>query len=207
MKNTGDIVYVLEYKDIENTPCYVWSFNKQHIYLFMNQHNISSDRVRITMHDVDEFSQTYNPNIGETDELKPYYFKSNNTNEYYLIYTTECIIDEICDNISDEFTRYLSFGAGIMREDVELFSRIAELIEQLPYANIMELQLLNENDPKYNCGYINGKYMDVDTYEYDHSETYESIKNDSIHNQLQPFTLEAYIHYFVRNIMIPYSER
>lgn len=208
MNTNGDSpVFILEFRDIDGVPTYVWSHEENVIHIFMNQHNMSIDKVDVRVSTLEECASTYDPLLTDTDELQPYKFKSNSSKDVITLYTTENILSELITYICDVFTRtILKFGEAVTREDVELFDRIVELIDSLPYACVYEFQLLD--DPRLNCGYINGGYIDrsEDLEHEDYSITYDNLIPRPV-DKVQPITIEAYVHFFVRNTVIPYKER
>ena len=208
MNTDGDTtVFILEFRDIDGVPTYVWSYNEHDIHTFMTQHNMSMDKVKIRVATLEECASEYDPLLTDMDELLPYKFGSNHSKDIITIYTTENILSELTTYIADVFTRtILKFGEAVMREDVELFGRIVDLIDSLPYACVYEYQLVD--DPRLNCGYINGGYIDrsEDMDENDYSTTYDKLIPQPT-DEIQSITVEAYVHFFVRNTVIPYKER
>ena len=208
MNNIGDslnTIFVIEFMGCDGISNYVWDYNESNIKKFIIQHNMSMNRIKIhTVNSVKQF-ESFIPEISETDMLECFIFKSNHSEDIYHIMTSRVIVDEIMAILSQEFTMNMRFGTAILRNDVELFERIPDVIDNLDYGTLFDFGMADtvmDNDIYANDNaYSNdSEYYDNDfTYEQDPDVIYSLLKKDSYKpEQVQPITIEAYIHYFVK---------
>lgn len=202
-------IFVVQYCTIVSNaevPSYVWSQDIRLIDQFIKQHNFDESYIRkfiINSEDVEGHTDCIQPD----NELKVFQLISNVDNKMHPVVTTDEIVDSTVQILGDDLVDNLTFGDIITRTDVKVIDRITTLIDQLDYASIADWELIADN--------IVDKYYDEDYFYYgnrinehpeipppaDTSSIYDSLWSDRINKEYPPFTLEAYVHYFVKDVL------
>lgn len=197
----GDYVFIIQINCGSNglyTQYYtIWTENEEYINRFIQQHSLEKDAVYVTPILIDELEGIPSTMITESNELNEYYFKSNKDDSVHTIVTTEKIVSSAVEAVGKLLTDSLLFGDLVMREDIQFVKKISDLIEKLPYASIYDWSLLEEIPG-------DGYYSD-----YAYSDYTTNYKNYTVEEmfrrhkpgQVEPITLEAYVHQFVKFIL------
>ena len=101
-------------------------------FLFQHGFNKDNHNVRVVQDDPEE--------IDEGCRLKVYTFGSKKRDHMYKIATTEEIMVPIIEDVGDKLASTMTFGACALLGDIEIFSRILELVEELDFVYVMEAQ-------------------------------------------------------------------
>lgn len=199
-------IFVLEFAPNEETsiPTRVWSYDIDKVNLFMKQHNFDPLNVRryvIPGCDADRFTYVTQPDA----ELFIAHFKSNKSNDEINIITSDAILDDITRALADDMVDMLMFGSIVTRDDVAIIKEIFDSIEQLNHAEICDWDLVADDivDRYYDEDYYLGisQYPIIPREPADTNSVYDSLFSDRNNNYFQPFTIEAYVHYFVNYIV------
>ena len=133
-----------------------------------------------------------------------YRMNSCHDNKVHSIYTSDEIIDFVTRSLGDDLVDSLMFGGIIARMDVGFVRRICTLIESLSYAAICDWEAIaddivdNYYDEDYHLG-IN-QYPEFKS-PTDTSWIYDALFDKRMTSQILPITLEAYVHYFVYQLI------
>ena len=201
-------IFVIQYSTnvrTEQIPCSVWTLDLGMANKFVNQHNFDPSclkRFVINQEDVEGHTDI----IQSDNELEVFKLKSNVDNQIHQVVTTEEIINSIVQYVGDDLVDNLMFGDIIGRCDIKIVDRICDIIEELDYASIADWELISDDivDRYYDEDYFYGDSINEHPEippPTDTSAIYDALWSDRINGEYLPFTLEAYVHYFVKDIL------
>lgn len=186
----------------------VFSHNQNDMLLFFKQHNFDIETV-----DVEYIpDEKFNDNIDDENVLKPYKFKSNKSDDTFVIMTTEKCISYALQLVGDHLTDACLFGGAIFRDDLEFIKVIQDLLGELPHVQILDYTLLDDLNltADTNWMYIKkDKLFDKDEEPdwlnngVDSQDIYASLFDSSPSDAsvVQPITVEAYVRAFTEVII------
>lgn len=174
------------------------------MYLFLKQHNFDINEVEIEIVDRKEH---------EGDDeflLSEVIAKSNYSDETFTLITTEHLVYDASNWVCSQLSSSLTLGPHIIRDDVKIMGVISELVNELPHVYVLDhtlvdpqtLQPFSDNYDRWTkvgigCpGFPNDTYFHDDCA-YDDSGIYESMTYSIIPGYHLPYTIEAYVSYFV----------
>lgn len=211
----GEYIYVIavllmKSDDGVSVNEYLWSDNPEFIHTFIKQHSIDKNVVTITPFAKDD-AQSIQGIIDmnkEIDKLQPYYFQSSIDNTIHRVITNSKFIGNIVEMLGRDIVDCMSFGELVTREDVEFSTKMSDLIDSLPYGAVYDWSDIDETVDQYQLS--NDEYEQCTYEDYYHSRdfgfTFDPLwadsNNASSNETPQPFTLEAYAHYFPRCLLI-----
>ena len=201
-------VFVIEFftKTPDAPPIRVWSDEKELIDLFIKQHGF--DKSNIKQYTIPP-GQIEGNKLIETDTmLIVTHLKSNKDTTIHAVVTSDELLDEVTRMLADDLIEYMMFGETVARQDIAFVSEIIDIIESMDYASICDWELIADDlvDRYYDESYFDEDDIRVQR-EYtlpppgDTSFVYDTLFHDRSNNTILPFTLEAYVHYFVQNII------
>lgn len=198
----NDSVFVIEFHTKSESPLIsVWSDDLNTINTFIKQHSFDESTIRkyvIPGCDIEKHHD-----ILQTDNMLIIKkFKSNSSSEIFNVVTTDEFLDQITQCIGDDLVDALMFGGAILRSDLKFIENICDGIESLEYASICDFELIS-ND-------IIDQYYSTDSQDdefpkypppADTSYIYDTLYHARSNHDILPFTIEAYVHYFITDIM------
>ena len=201
-------VFVLEFftKSPQAPPIRVWSDEKELIDLFIKQHGF--DLSNIKQYVIPPGSIKDNKLIETDTMLIVAHMKSNKDSTIHSVITTDELLDEITRMLADDMIDNMMFGETVIRQDIKFVSDIIDIIESMNYASVCDWELIADD--------LVDRYYDESYYDEDDSRirkecllpppgdtsfVYDNLFHDRSNNTILPFTLEAYVHYFVQNII------
>ena len=189
----------------DSPPMRVWSEDLTMVEMFIKQHGFDPTRIRRYVIPGCDKSK-HHDKLQPDGELRYMKFRSNSTQDTQQISSSDEIIDTITNSLAGEMVRKLLLGEAITRTDITFLMNIGEIIDSLDYASISDWELINDD-------LVDRYYMDDDFSilkdepgppfppPSDTSYIYDSLFDACIKNEILPFTIEAYAHYFVKSIM------
>ena len=210
----GEYIYVIEILimigdgyDPPKATEILWTDDESLIKIFLSQHNINLNLVHVVPYpriEMDQLAGTIDIS-NESDKLGAFYFKSVKDNKVHKVISTSGYLSRIIDELANDMVESMTFGELITREDVEFSVSLQRLVEQLPYAAVYDWAYIDDNiDPYGTDEYDDGvfpKMVDSNlglTYDPLHHDSFDASNYDTP----QPITLEGYVHYFTRMLMI-----
>lgn len=157
------------------------------------------------------------------DILQKYIFRSNETEEEFVILTTENIMARVIEGLGNDLSEKLVFGEIILQQEFQFIDVIQKSINSLPHVAVLDFMALEGDDTSGTNQYMNDKFGDryrniiknkknhnlddsllmkkaYSDYsrgdQYDHyGDNYilESFYDDSYVGALQPITIECYV--------------
>lgn len=190
-----------KYNNIKNMNYVVYSETEEDLKMFLIQHNFTDSPMdAITVVSRDKVGNCYG------SILKRHIFKSNHTDETYVIMTCPDFVNRAIETTCDGLNDVMIFGEAIICRDVEIFKLIGDLVNELPHANVLDFPLTDNQSTRYDiiaesvelardCRNKHGRnpaYLeDMSTY-YVH----QSMDDIRCEDQPEPITIEAYVSYF-----------
>ena len=161
-------------------------------FLFQHGFKDQADRVRIV----------YDDKMESCSELTEYKFGSKKRDKLYTVVSNEDIIAPIVEEVGFLLASVLSLGACALMGDIEIFSRINSLVEELDFVYVSETSAMVESMTDYEkqiytksgYPYYEDLAMDVNS---DDSWLMEQLYAASCpQKEYQAITLESYVKYF-----------
>ena len=197
-----DAVFVIEFypKSRFSKPIRVWSHDVMYTETFINQHSLDPNKIKRYIIPGCDVSKR---RLEVDSELIPYYIKSNTNNTTQTLITTDSILDDITRILCDDFVDVLQFGSLVTRVDIKFLEDITNTIEEIDYASICDWELIDDDliDKYYDEYYMNDDPPPQLPSPSDTSYVYDEMFDARSKNNILPFTIEAYVHYFVTTIM------
>ena len=200
-------VFVLEFftRSEQSPPIRVWSDEKELIDLFIKQHGFDISNIRQYVLPPGDIKGN---KLIETDTmLIVTHMKSNKDTTIHAVVTSDELLDEVTRLLADDLIDTMMFGETVARQDIKFVSDIIDTIESIDYASVCDWELIADDlvDRYYDESYFdeddNRIHKDYNIPPTDTSFIYDSLFHDRSNNTILPFTLEAYVHYFVQNII------
>lgn len=182
----------------------VYSEHLEHIQMFLKQHNFDPSR---------SYIENISPEEAEQDDLddrtlRKYFMGSNIDHCVHEIYTTPDLVQHANLKTSIKLGDHLLLGECILRRDIQLIHLIADVIEEIPYAEILDYQALDDksvDDPYDTSWMIVSKSIEQILDNPSSTPTSDNICDEierrTMPENLLPITLEAYVEAFVAIIM------
>lgn len=203
--NSG-CVFVLEFypKAEKSPPIVVWSYDKSDIEMFMKQHAFDPLNVRRYVIPEEDINKHYD--IIHCDRmLTTMEMKSNSSDKIMTVVTSDEIIDDILRELAEEFIDVCTFGDLITRTDVSFIDHITDIVDKIKFSSICDWALIDDNlvDTYYDDDYELGvsQYPQLPPPPTDTSGIYDELYAERSKGSVLPFTIEAYAHYFIKDIM------
>lgn len=184
------------YKSDERSMC-VETYDTELMKLFLQQHGFDHTQAKVTV--TDESAE-------ETQMLRIFTFGSRTPNKrLYKIATTDEIVIGVAETVAEELSQAMQFGVCALRNEIEIFNRISDLINQLRFVYILENQLIDDvysTEDDYASYEREYPYFETAAMNQDLSYLYESLITESHHSRpIQPITIESYVSIFVRSML------
>lgn len=202
----NDCVFVLEFypKAETSPPIIVWSNDKTDIEIFMKQHAFDPLNVRRYVIPSEDINKHHD--ILQCDRmLITAEFKSNSSDNIMKVLTSDEILDDIVRVISDDFIDTCTFGDLVSRTDIDFINNITNIIDSIKFASVCDWALIDDNlvDRYYDEDYALGvsQYPQLPPPPADTSGISDELFAERSRGSIQPFTIEAYAHYFISDIM------
>lgn len=187
----------------------VFSHEKHELLLFMKQHNILINESYIEWITDEEFYSKYS---NKEDLLRFYKFRSNKNNEVYNVMTSKYLLNYALQLVGDHISDNMIFGPAIFRDDIEFIKLISDLINKLPFIEIMDYELLDMDTIALHDSYewkdvkhdkLFNKDIDAIYDLFDTCYVYEALNEafEKHEDDIQPITIEAYIRAFVEYVI------
>ena len=197
-------VFVIEFFTKSVGPSIVaWSYDMKLANLFIKQHGFDENNIKeyvIPGYDI----KNHNDIIQPDTMIELHKMKSNSSDTIHNIATTDELLDNVTRSLADDLVDYLMFGEIIIRTDLKFIDNISDCIEKLEYASICDFDLIANDvvDRYYDEDYSLG----VSQYPRfpppaDTSYIYDTLFHARSNHDILPFTVEAYVHYFISQIM------
>jgi hypothetical protein len=196
---TGNIEYgiMLEILGIRtNTPIIkVWTNNRQDLMKFIYQHDLYRyyekypQLIRVTTYPIQTIKRM-GGSVYEDMMLREFRFGSESGDDLFTIMTCDMLVQDAIRDVCEELCDSMTFGPCALRGDVELFDKIATLVDELPYACLSDpdyADAMSSADETYDGD-------DDFAFERDCSITWDAIYDAYMSHPVQPITIEAYIH-------------
>ena len=176
----------------------VWSHHREDIDLFMTQHNFNPDAVKITAflredmeHHMDLMQSEY--------RLQKFKLMSSIDHKVYTIMTSTEFITDAVQDVCEELCDSLLLGPCALRCEIEVFRKIVDIINELPYAYVYDADIAEVPSESDWEGYrYNGEEMIANL---DLSYTYDPMYDLVNTSAVQSITIEAYIRCFTGNVI------
>ena len=196
-------VFVIEFysKSKDSPPTIVWSNDILYTEMFIKQHNL--DPMKIKRYVIPGCDVPKSKKLKVDSELLKFKIKSNfNPNVQTLISSDE-ILDIVTRDLCEDFVDSLQFGGLVTRNDIAFVSDMMDTIEDIDYASICDWELIDDDavDRYYDDYYLNDEPPPQIPPPSDTSYVYDEIFDARSKHEILPFTIEAYVHYFVSSIM------
>lgn len=173
---------------------------RDYMDMFLKQHNFNMETSHVNIIGFEDFDSE------AEDTLKPFVFRSNATNEQFVVITTERFvsdaIDEVCSMLSDASL----FNDVMFRSDTELIDTVTELINSLTFGVVINHTLMTDDGEFISNDwerYTKAKKMyNTDGWEHPVGDDYlyemmYEVYNSSLSlSKPQPITIESYIRSF-----------
>ena len=182
----------------------VYSMDIDMMYKFMKQHKFDEHNSIIETlpdnYDVDDLS---------LHTLEYYQMKSNVLNKTINVATTQSFVTSAVESIVISLSNYLVFGECILNDNIPFIKLIRDTLDDLPYVFPFDFDML-EGSPSIDTSYFTVKKSTMEEFDSHEDMTYDNSSIDDLYNrfmfkiipgQILPITLEAYIRYFVKNII------
>jgi len=183
--------------------------------MFLIQHNLHDQVQNVEV--VDPAHPT-NLDTVSYNMIKPFVFGSNKSKEIFTIYTSEEFVSDAVGRVGSKLSASLLFGEAITRTDVELFDRLTNLINDLPYCDIIDFELMNQEsnlimefkEKRNEYFYYTGIAPAEDGAEaLIYQGLYDSMQaamDDTCYltDSIQPITVEAYVKAFTDRMIDSY---
>lgn len=180
----------------------VYSTNRKNVMQFIRQHKI--DRYKINVLSSDKPHDIYDI----SDVLQEFTFGSNKSNDEYNIMTTESLICEAVDYISEMLIQTLMFGPGILRVEFPIIDFINNEIESLKHTQIIDYVIMDseycdtdDEDFKRHYKTFSNKYYEMedcpDNNDHIYNYVHDSLRGASLLHGcgIEAITLEGYVEY------------
>ncbi len=199
-------VYTFKWHAIEWKPSdgemYVQTVDKHMMDLFLIQHGFDPRGANVTIeNDPDDYS------YDSTTTLRMYTFGSRKRDRIYHVATTDEIIMDIISDVSVELSDAMSLGSCALKGEIQLFSRVEELVEKLDHVCIRETQVDYRDDAYYSYRYPG--YPAYPCYEEAMRDDETDALTGDLYDESQPdtidpipITLETYISKFTRDYLL-----
>lgn len=176
----------------------VMTLDRNMMTRFLLQHGFDPDHANIEV--------SYDDDLMDECELHEYTFGSRKRDRLYKLVTTAEIVAMVVKEVCDDLSQTLTFGACVMRGEIEIFDTITKLIESLDFGVILDHR--NADTSGYDVAddreYCNGyPYYESFARDVDQDDLYDSVHNESYYKkEVQPITLESYVNIFTSIFMV-----
>ena len=162
--------------------------------LFLQQHgfNVNTAPVKIYTGEIAKVLEEKNAGC----ELELMKMGSRDSKQIFDIATSLDIFEESLSSVAEELSLAMSFGPLGMRNDLEIFKRVDELMMNLRYVYIKDPYTINESssDEPYN--------WDIPSDDDSDECMLNDLWSDIGYDKIAPITLESYVAWFVKYIVI-----
>lgn len=187
-----DVLFMFRWKCLRNDDEHiVASYDKERIKLFLMQHGFDPNIQRIDI--------TTNDGIDESDMLEEYTYGTRKRDHLYKIITTPRIVTTVVNEVGNDLSEAMTLGVCALRGEIEIFDRIAHLIDELDFVYILDgIKADTEYDLYDSEEYVNGyPYYESFARDRDTSTLFDQLHDESFHKKsVQPITLETYVSIF-----------
>ena len=189
----------------DNMEYEVFTDNRKFMDIFLRQHNFNIDNVYI---EIIDGCNGYN--VNEVDVLSPFIFRSNKTNERFVVVSTSRFVTDAIENVCSCISDVSLFNDVMFRGDVELIDVITEMINSLPYAAVINHALVTDDGEfvsQYWERYTKSMTLCTDGWEHPMGDEYiyemmfEAYTSSTEFKRPQPITIEAYVRNFRETLL------
>ena len=182
----------------------VYSMDRNMILLFMKQHQFDMNETII-----ETLPDSYDVDDMEQHELQIYKMQSNKTCQIHDIISTKHYVDQAIEAVVQNLSDYLIFGETIFRRDIPFINIVNRYLDELPFVFAFDYDIL-DGTPSCDTSYFNVK-KDLEQFyesmenEYDVSsldDLYNRFLFKTLPNEKLPITVEAYVRWFVKNVIM-----
>lgn len=166
----------------------VWSYDKQDLIMFINQHNFVDGIKHVIVEYVDTTKDVDSNSVIET-----WIFGSNKMNGTYEIYTTNKLIEDATQSVCVQLNETMTFGPALLKTEFPVIEYINKQMEMLPYTSPKEYECEHVEEEYYNGTIL--KKIDHDDY------IFTALFDQLIHFRPLPITIESYVTYFAEYML------
>ena len=190
--DSKEYIYTFAFNVLDNKYALnVYSFDKQDVLLFVHQHGFEhgEEYIQLVPYEKEAISR-YQDKL-----LKPFRFKSNSSNEEYVVMTTEFIFEKCLTNAGEILTK-CCWLSSILPEynTLPAFKYINEAIDQLKYATVMDWQMFIDDSTCIELNPDVNKNIILD--ELTQTAYLNNIGENFINEEIQEITIESYVNGF-----------